>query len=173
MCMKNVNTNIIFADITSNDEHSAISLQNLGKNFYISVKDEKRKISSISFALYISASEERDFTLEDAEKVDNSIFVFSKQYEFRVRLTETISGAFKDLVSMIIVPADTAEQSGLCKKVFNCTKFCHFEDIELPGENAKERFVIKVVVREKTELENNQWFVQSIHPIGFKTIIES
>lgn len=173
MCMKNVNTNIIFADITSNNEHSAISLQNLGKNFYVSVNETNRKILYMSFALFISASEERDFTLEDAKKADDFIFVFSKQYEFRVRLTETISGAFKDLVNMTITAADTAEQSGLCKRVFNCAKFCHFENIELPNEVEREKFVIKVIIREKTEAENNQWFVQSIHPINIKTVVEA
>lgn len=173
MCMKNVNTNIVFADIAANSNQTELSLQNIGKKFYII--EEERKITSLSFALFISASEEKDAPTSDSEceakgLEDKSIFKFYKEYELRIRLTETISGDFMDLTELRFKPKDTAVERGICKKTFNYSKFFRFDNIKLPERKEKENFVIKVILRESIEENKNQWSVQSIHPIEFNNI---
>lgn len=171
MCMRNINTNIIFADITTNQEGTIYSLENIGKKFHILSEDNDKKIVSMSMALLISASEEKN----NNSVFDESIFSFENNYELRVRLTETYSGDFKDLAKIELEPQKTAVSSGLCKTTFNHTQLCFFERIELPSRlGSKEKYVIKVVVRAKDENNTDRkWFVQSVHPIEFFTVANS
>ena len=109
MCMKNVNTNIVFADIAASSNQTELSLQNIGKKFFI-VEDE-RKITSLSFALFVSATEDKDAPTSDVEHEETnldekSVFKFYKEYELRIRLTETISGDFMDLTKIKFKPSD-------------------------------------------------------------------
>ena len=168
MCMKNVNTNIVFADIRSNSEHTEVTLENVGKFFCVTQTQHMRIVPSLSFALFISAlGEKNDNGVAKTLADDKSSFLLNKQYEFKIRLTETMTGSFKDLMSIFVNPADGVEEKGYCKKIFNSTNFCHCENVDLPTKHEKEHFVIKVLIREQSQDCNLPWFVQSIHPIDF------
>ena len=172
MCMRNINTNIIFADITTNQDGTNYSLENIGKKFRILSENEDKKIVSMSMALLISASEEKNINTV----MDESVFSFKNDYELRIRLTETFSGDFKDLTKIILEPQKTAVSRGLCKTTLNHTQLCFFEKIELPSNlgNNGENYVIKVVVRAIDKNNpDKKWFVQSVHPIEFYTIANS
>lgn len=167
MCMRNINTNVVFADIVPNENGNGIfSLQNVGKKFTVVEQDGKKKITTLSMALLISASEEKN----NEHESDETTFTFDKNYEVRVRLTETYSGSFIDLATIIVEPSKTVVERGICKKSFNHTQLCYFKDISLPpDEKNQNKYVVKIVLRATDSLANGdgKFFVQSIHPVDF------
>ncbi len=170
MCMKNVNTNVVFCDIVSNPNNLNVSLGNIGKKFHIFCENDQRKISQISMAVFISATESKNKQFLTSVNPD-LVFVFKEIYEFKIRLTETISGSFKDLETFLIEPSKQSDSEGLCRDTFNYTQLCMFSDILLPKDEDKERFVIKMLIRhyDENRTKDEDWVVQSIHPIEFST----
>ena len=75
MCMKNVNMTIAFGDVAINKESDSVSIVNFGKVFRIEkMSDGTRKIPLISLAVFISASQSKQFGIQkeinDNEYVD-------------------------------------------------------------------------------------------------------
>lgn len=164
MCMKNLNINTVFADVIANQDGSSVSLGDIvSKKFHIIVEDEKRKISQLSLAVFVTATQAKT-----PKEIDpNVVFSFDEKYEVRVRLTETYSGEFTDLTSFMLDPSSSYEAEGLCRNVFQYTRLCIFSNIELPEQRDKERFVIKIVIRRSGAVEND-WAVQAINPLKFE-----
>ena len=162
--MKNINMTAVFCDIIANQDSPDISLGNIGnKHFYITIENGTRKISQLSLAVFLNATQAKN---AKANNPDN-FFSFENEYEIRIRLTETFSGEFKDLTSFVVKPANGHETEGLCRCVFQYTHLCMISDISLPEKREKERFVIKLVIR-RCDSENENWIVQSISPIKFQ-----
>ena len=164
MCMKNLNVNAVFADIIANQKGSSVSLGDIvTKKFYLTTEEDKRKISQLSLAVFVTATQAKT-----PKKIDpDTVFSFDEKYEIRVRLTETYSGEFRDLTSFVLEPSTSYEAEGLCRNVFQYTLLCIFSDVELPELREKERFVIKILVR-RCESDKKNWSVQSISPIRFE-----
>lgn len=164
MCMKNLNMTAVFCDIIANHDNPDVSLGDIGnKRFFITTENEVRKISQLSLAVFINATQAKGIKTADPD----SVFSFEDEYEIRVRLTETYSGEFKDLTSFVVKPSDRVDAEGLCRCVFQHTHLCIFSNVALPEKREKERFVIKLVVR-RCGAENDSWAVQSIFPIKFE-----
>lgn len=164
MCMRNVNLNAVFCDIISSPDTSSISLGNIRKKFHISSEDNKRLISQISLAIFISATQTKD--KEALEKVNPDLtFVFQEKYEIKIRLTETISGIFKDLNVFSVEPSNFADSIGLCRDTFNHIQLCLKNDVVLPEKSERERFVIKLLIRRYQEQRNQDdgWMDRSIY----------
>lgn len=164
MCMKNLNMNAVFCDVIAKQDGSAISLGDIvTKKFHISAEDSTRKISQLSLAVFITATQAKE-----PKKVDpDLVFSFEEKYEIRVRLTETYSGEFRDLTSFVVEPSASSDSEGLCRRVFQHTRLCLFSNVALPEKREKERFVIKLIIR-RCGTSNDQWIVQSIFPIKFE-----
>lgn len=164
MCMKNLNMNAVFCDVIAKQDGSSISLGNIvAKKYYVSTEETIRKISQLSLAVFITATQAK----EHREVDPNIVFSFEKKYEVRVRLTETYSGEFRDLTSFIIDPSTSSDSEGLCRNVFQYTRVCLFSNVALTEKREKERFVIKLVIR-CCDSETENWTVQSIFPIKFE-----
>lgn len=164
MCMKNLNMNAVFCDVIAKQDGSNISLGDIvAKRYYVSTEDAIRKISQFSLAVFITATQSKEYRDVDPDLV----FSFDKKYEVRVRLTETYSGEFKDLTSFIIDPSVSSDSEGLCRNVFQYTRVCLFSNVALTEKREKERFAIKLVIR-RCDSENDNWTVQSISPIKFE-----
>lgn len=175
MCMRNLNTNIAFAEIVTNQENSVVSLANIGKSFRVIEESDNntRKIPQLSMVLFISATQTKNKELLNKANPDET-FLFKEKYEIQVRLTETISGSFVDLGdSITISPSDSSEAEGLCRETYNHVQFYLFSNIFLPTKKQREKYVIKVLVRRCIEnrMEDDGWVVQSISPINFITSI--
>ena len=165
MCMKNVNLIALFGDVVCSD-NSVLLGDILSKKFYCKMIDDKRFVSQISMSVLIAATQTKDE--KAAANLDpDLVFAFNHQYEIRVRLTETISGAFKDLDTFTLDPSQNADSEGLCRKTFNHTRLCVFPNVDLPPKNARERFVIKLLIRrvDPNRVTDDGWVVQSIHPL--------
>ena len=171
MCMKNVNLNAVFCDIISNADIPSISLANIRKKFNIINENDKRVVSQISMAIFIAATQSKDPTIINAIN-PNLVFSFKEKYEIKVRLTETISGAFKDLSTFVIDPSTTEDSHGLCRSTFNHIQLCLASDISLPDRKEKEKFVVKLLIRRFDEFRSKDdgWNIQSIIPIGFNNL---
>ena len=168
MCMKNVNINTVFADIVTNPENSQISLLNIGRQCCIVKEDGIRKIPQLSIAVFVGATQSKENDVIESINPDK-VFSFQEKYELKVRLTETISGAFKDLGEFEIDPESGDVYEGICRHTFNYTHLGIYQDISLPSENEKERFVIKINIRRKMDNRKNEdWIVQSVVPIMFE-----
>ena len=141
MCMKNINTNIVFCDIISNENNRNISLGNVvNKKFHISSNNIERKITQLSMAIFVSATQTKNS--QALSKMDSSsVFLFDQKYDVKIRLTETISGDFTDLGEFVLEPGATYESDGLCRSVFSYSHFCLFSDIVLPPKKEKAIFV--------------------------------
>jgi hypothetical protein len=164
--MKNVNINCVFGDIITTGVDSEFSLCNIGKRFCISRQDDNRRvISQLSMVVFISATQTKDE--EKIKNINPEIeFFFNEDYEIKIRLTETFSGDFTDLFDFVIVPSKHAMNDGLCKSTFNYKQLCVKTNVELPCEKQKEKYVIKILIRHKTNLEkSNEWTVQTIVPL--------
>lgn len=171
MCMKNINMNAVFCDIVSDPDNLSLSLGDIGKHFYIVNEDTQREISQLSMAIFISATQSKDADI--IQKIDpDQVFDFREKYEIKIRLTETISGSFKDLDKFIITPSSSSDSEGLCKNTFNCTRLCLYQNVLLPSSQEREKFVIKLLIRRfiESRTQDDNWIVQSIHPIEFHNI---
>ena len=164
MCMKNLNMNVVFCDVVAKQDGSSISLGDVvTKKFFISTENSIRKISQLSLAAFITATQAK----EPQSVNPDVVFSFDEKYEVRVRLTETYSGEFKDLASFTIEPSTSFDSEGLCRNVFTHTHLCLFSSVVLPEKREKERFVIKLVIR-RCGAENPNWAVQTIAPLSFE-----
>ena len=167
MCMKNLNMNIVFCDIVSNPDNSSISLGGIGKVFSFVVENNVKKISQLPMVIFVSATQSKNPEIIDKLN-PNTDFIFSNQYEVKVRLTETISGDFQDLGEFEIDPSKSYDANGLCKSTFNYTQLCLFSDVVLHNiEKSKQRYVIKLLIRQKNrnKTTDDRWIVQTIHPL--------
>jgi len=169
MCMKNVNVNAIFSDILLNQEDNTLSLLNIGKPLRLLEENDARKITQLSMAVIVSATQSRSsFASKDINP--DEIFSFHDKYELMIRLTETISGKFKDVGGFEIDPAQNDIHEGICRHTFNYTHLGLYKDISLPEKNSNERFVIKLLIRRKMEAgQENDWVVQTVIPLTFET----
>ena len=119
-------------------------------------------------AIFVAATQSKDDEIVETLNPDK-VFKFNEKYEFQIRLTETISGVFKDLGSFEINPAEGAISDGICRHTFNYTHLGIYQDVSLPNQNERERFVIKVLIRRKIENpQDGGWIVQSVNPIKLK-----
>ena len=170
MCMKNINIIPTFCDVISNNDDSTISLGNIGKRFRITTTNEGRLISQLSMSIFFSAMQSKnEQVLEQINS--NETFDFRETYEIKIRLTETISGSFKDLDTFKLNALQNADSEHLCMSTFNCVRLCLYNNISLPEINNIERFVIKILIKKfdenKSDDENDKWIVQTIAPILF------
>lgn len=167
--MKNININAVLCDIVSNEDNSNISLGNVtGKKLYITEKNNDRFFSQIGLAVFVAATETKKE--EQLQKIDpDFIFSFKEKYEVRIRLTETISGEFKDLGEIILNPVSSHMAEGLCKKSFNYSQYCLYSDVILPSVKEREKFVIKLVIRRvlQDRKQDDGWIVQTIIPLNY------
>lgn len=167
MCMRNVNLIPVFCDIIPNQDGSSLSLGNfVGKQYRIDNEEEVRKISQISLALFISATQTKD--PNEAARIDPDVtFSFAHTYDVKIRLTETFSGAFADLEEFLFEPDKYAVTGALCRKTLNYTRLCVFANVKLPEPKEHERFVIKVLIRRHDDgAPDKSWAVQAILPLN-------
>lgn len=168
MCMKNINVNTIFADIVTNPENGQVSLLNIGKPCRVTKEEGTRKIPQLSVAIFVGATQSKDEDVIEAINPD-AVFSFRDKYELIVRLTETVSGAFKDLGRFEIDPESGDVYEGICRHTFNYTHLGIYQDISLPEEKEYERFVIKINIRRKIDNRQTEgWIVQTVVPIMFE-----
>lgn len=169
MCMKNVNLTVTYADIIGNKEDNTISLLNINKSFPITYDDENNRIiEKLTMALFINAVETKDKkSLKNADP--RTKMIFSNNYRFGLRLTESHSGNFTDLGEFSLRPNDTVITDATCCDIFKHTRLCVFDNIELPPKHADEFFVIKLLIKPISDEETNDgdWIVQTVCPILF------
>lgn len=169
MCMKNVNLTVTYADVIGNKEENTISLLNINKSFPVTYNDENNRIiEKLTMALFINAVETKDKkNLKNADP--RAKMIFSKNYSFALRLTESHSGAFTDLGEFSLCPNDTVITDATCCDIFKHTRLCVFDNIKLPEKHINEFFVIKLLIKPISDEETNDgdWIVQSVCPISF------
>lgn len=165
MCMKNINTDILFfEDVNSSKlntellniygitkEMPEVEVEKIGDNMLV--------IPRISLMLSINATEKKLSTDKDAIN-------FSKKYRICIRVTETSSGQCVDIVQFDIHPCD--EELSLCRKIYNKKSMFRFENIIVaqPPKD-KEICVFKVLIQEVIDgnLSEENWIAQSMHPV--------
>lgn len=167
MCIRNVNITPVFCDLIPNQDGSNLFMSNfVGKQYSVNNEDGIRRISQISLALFISATQTKDPIA--AQQIDPDVtFSFSQTYDIRIRLTETISGAFADLADFIFEPEKSAIENALCRKTLNYTRLCVINDLKLPDQKERECFVVKVLIRRHDDgASDKRWAVQAILPLN-------
>lgn len=165
--MKNVNLTVTYADVIGNKEENTISLLNINKSFPITYDDENNRIiEKLTMALFINAVETKDKnSLNDTDP--RAKMIFSKNYRFGLRLTESHTGAFTDLGEFSLCPKDTVITDATCCDIFKHTRLCVFDNIKLPKKNVNEFFVIKLLIKPILDEEtNDDWIVQTVCPIS-------
>lgn len=174
MCMKNVNTDVIFfSDVDTSVESRDKTITIYGANRGIPeiptvrVDDNTLRIQTLSFMVSINAVERKgspELPAHDAgDSPDNTIY-FSNQYEVCFRITETSSGRFIDLDTIDFVPEEN--QVVLCRKIYSKKMLCRYHNISVarPPEG-KNYCALKVLIRHSG---TPSWTVQSMHPIEMK-----
>ena len=169
MCMKNLNTDVVFfqgVDVPLESQDGIINIRDVYKEYpTISASHldkETLEIKTLSFMLSVNAIERTQQPVHDPEDTpDNTVF-FSEKYELCFRLTEPKSGKFVDLDTYSFTPEE--DKITLCRKIFSKKISCHYRKIRvaLPPEG-KSFCVLKVLIRRYHTSPN--WIVQSIHPI--------
>lgn len=174
MCMKNINIIPTFCDVMARSEDATISLGNIGKHFRIEITNDGRVIPQLSMSIFFSALQTKnELSLQELNPEES--FDFRKNYDIKIRLTETISGVFKDLDTFQISAAENADTKHLCMSTFNYTELRVYNNISLPDSipdnNTPEKFVIKILIKlhkeDSTNTANDKWIVQAIVPISF------
>ena len=169
MCMKNLDTNVVFftsADTPKEAPGSVLNVYGMSKGTpFVPVVprgEELFGIQSLSFMLLVNAIERKeDPCHDDGDTPDNTIF-FDEKYEVCLRLTEPSTGKFVDLDSYKFVPKE--EQIILCRKTYSKMISCRYEQISVAKpRNDDNLCVLKVLVRKAAP--DAQWIVQSMHPI--------
>ncbi len=169
MCMKNININVVFSDIQIGDDQM-LSLFNVGKPVRVQHDDSIRKITQLSMAAFISATQSKDPKII-AKLNPDEVFTFSHKYELLIRLTETTSGKFKDIGHLDLDPATNDIHEGICRHTFNLTHLGIYQDISLPERKDDEKFVIKILIRRKTDgIQEKNWVVQTVVPFSLEDI---
>lgn len=169
MCMKNLNTDVIFfsgADTPKESPGSVVNIYGMSKETpsvpVTSLGESLWGIQTLSFMLLVNASERRkDPTHDKGDTPENTVF-FNREYEVCLRLTEPISGQFVDLDSYRFMPQK--EQVVLCRKIYSKKINCQYRQISVAKPNGDDPLcVLKVLVR--LAGANSSWIVQSVHPI--------
>ncbi len=169
MCMKNININVVLCDVIPNQDKTSISLGDIvSKKFHITVDENYRRLSQLSMAIFISATQTKD---EDKIRLidPDTTISFDHTYEVRVRLSEISTNSYMDLDHFIFEPSKLKRPCALDVDAVGYAKVLIRNDIVLPKENNEERFVIKILIR-KQETErsfDSGWIVQTIQPIEF------
>lgn len=165
MCMKNINTNILFfEEINSSKSNSElINLYGLTKDMpEVNVKDNDENtliIPRISLMLSLSATD------KGSEKDKNTID-FNKTYRICIRITETTSGQCVDTVQFDIHPCE--EEISLCRKIYSKRTMYRLENVIVakPPKD-KNLCVFKVLIQEVVNgnISEENWIAQSMHPV--------
>lgn len=188
MCMKNVNTDILFfEDVSSYDnDKSIINLHSASKGIpeisvkYLDSKKEVLVIDNLQFIFSVNANEliENDMPFHKSdENPDNTIF-FNEKYEILFRITETHSGRFFDLDGgPVIDPSnDTDKVVRLCRSMYMDKIAYKYQNILVAAPpEGKHLCVLKVLIRRKTVQPDDTvsvWVVQSTHPIKLNLVNE-
>ncbi len=179
MCMKNVNLTAMTADILVNESNGDISLANIDHPVLVTIKNNKRTLSSFTFAVFMQAIEGKnksDFTV--GENINQDQFnilaseklIFSERYAIKIRLTESKSGKVMDLDEFELCPNDSVFRQCICCDTFKYTRLCAYNDIVLPDKvKDDEFFVVKILIKHlptvETENSAKDWTVQAVYPI--------
>ncbi|MDE6947150.1 MAG: hypothetical protein K2P14_08215 [Anaeroplasmataceae bacterium] len=174
MCMKNLNTDVVFfSNVTeiSNSNQSIFNIEGGNKEIPIvsSTRSVENKdiltITSLKFLLSINALESiSDHPHGSNEDAETTIH-FDKEYEFNIRMADPNSGTFVDLYSESFIPKDTS--ISLCRKIFSKKMLFKFNNIKVTqprnskGEK-KDLCILKILARLRGE---DKWNVQSVHPV--------
>lgn len=161
--MRNINiTAIPFTGAVG--DLSSGNLLGVGGNIYVNRENK----ASIHLLVNISASEDKSGSHFAGETKYNTCF-FEDQYEICIRLTESITGQFLDLGSILFSPQNYLQNGHFCKKIATLNQACLFRDVELyknPFED-NTAYVIKMLVRHR---ESKDWIVQSLVPLNFENV---
>lgn len=179
MCMKNINTDILFfEDVSSDDDNkNIINLHSASKGIpeidvnYLDENKDILVIENLQFIFSVNANELINNNVpfhKPDETPDNTIF-FDEKYEILFRITETTSGRFFDLDdSPIIDPSNSDKVVRLCRSMYMDKVAYKYQNILVAAPpTGKNLCVLKVLIRRKND-ENSQssvWVVQSTHPI--------
>lgn len=176
MCIKNVNTDVVFfVDAPTLNENEQAFFRICKDEPVVNAKKVNEegncsvlKIPQINFLLSINATEKtKDGKAihSDKETKYNTLF-FDYKYEIRLRITETASGRFVDLDTFVMKPQE--EHIHLCRNIFSYRKTCQYNNILVATPpKGKNKCVLKVLIRCAPECGKDEgaWIVQSIHPI--------
>lgn len=175
MCMKNINTDIIFFDEAelSSDEKQMNLFSVIKETPTYKVKKSDNgtvlTIPQMNFLLSVNATEKienGEIYHEEDETPDNTFF-FDSEYKICLRVTETQSRKFVDLETFDL------NQKEICKRIerriYNKKYACQYSNVSvaIPANNESNTCVLKVLIKRvagEGETEN-KWFVQSVHPI--------
>ena len=169
MCMKNLDTNVVFfsgADALKDAPENVMNIYGMSKGIpsvsVVSLNDELYGIEALSFMLLVNAIERKEEPYHDeGDTKDNTVF-FDETYEILLRLTEPSTGKFVDLDSYEFTPAK--EQITLCRKTYSQMISCRFSRVSVAKpHNDNNLCVLKVLVRRGGSDEKR--IVQSMHPI--------
>lgn len=174
MCMRNINTNVLFfsGGLTPSDsERGTVDMYAVYKEIPSVhaklIRDGVLGIDSLSFMISINAIEPTSGPhLDEGENPKNTVF-FDHKYELCFRLSETTSGKFVDLDTFAFVPQEA--QVSLCRKIYSKKFLCQYQNVSVavPPEG-KDLCVLKILIRPADDAQAN-WVVQSIHPVRLVT----
>lgn len=172
MCMKNINTDVVFFESAtlSSQSESGIDIFQANKGApLIEAKQrnaQEMEIPTLRFMLSINANERKDDPLHDPNDTPEDTIFFNQKYIICLRLTEPQSGKFTDLETFDFTPED--EQIVLCRKIYakKLTYQCQNIVAAIPPQQ-KDMCVLKVLVK-LSDPAVKKWYVQSIHPIHIK-----
>lgn len=176
MCMKNINTDIVFfeqAELSSDEKQ--MNLFSVNKDFpKLKVKknitENVLTISQINLLLSVNATEKMEAGKpyhEEGETPENTFF-FKSNYKIRLRVTEPESGKFVDLETISLAQHRDCQEI-VHRKIYNEKFACKYSNVSvaIPPDDKEGTCVLKVLVRKVPDEgeQENKWFVQSVHPI--------
>lgn len=175
MCMKNINTDVVFFDTIeyfSDSEKLNLCSAYLKYPTILAQSTENEGelvIPKLSVLLSINATERIvDGKVKHfSDETNDNTFFFDDEYELRLRVTETQSGRFVDLGDVFISPKEKGSYVQLDRNIYNKKIVCCFSNVRVskPGK-CLDSCVLKILVRRKVESEEpNKWYVQSSHPM--------
>ena len=175
MCMKNINTDIIFfdeAELTS-DENQMNLFSVIKETPIYKVKKNNQgdvlTIPQMNFLLSVNATEKiiNGNVYHEEGETPNNTFFFDSKYKVCLRVTETKSSKFVDLETFYLNQQDVCKR--IERKIYNKKYACQYSNVSvaMPPNNETNTCVLKVLVKKVAEEgeSENKWFVQSIHPI--------
>ncbi len=168
MCMKNINTDILFFEDAFNakEQSELINVVGITKELpeveATEYDTDKMIIPQISLMLSISATE------KDSQTENNSID-FSKTYQICIRVTETSSGQCVDIVQFRFCPNE--DVVSLCRKMYNKRLMYRVTDVLVAKPpQGKDLCVFKVLIQEVVNgtVSEDKWIAQSMHPVRLR-----
>lgn len=185
MCMTNLNVSVLIGTL----ENGILNLNN-GINVDKNEQDFPINIKHLSILLQITGMESKqkandtDMRSNSSSSLtisNNSKFSFNNIYEVCIRLTESLTGHFKDLYSFEVVPIKYEIDKILCKRIMKYTSSYYFSNISLLDtlefrnnlnrdtsefKNDLNDFLpvysLKILIRPKGASE---WIIQTIEPL--------